>query len=213
MMLLHILFQTGALQLKFWHSSSWACCFALDALPQCSIIHYCRSHLYWNADNDRTIYFLFSLIPLTLRPSSLFALISLPSFLSLSPVPYFSSWFLSQHLFGLPSFYPSLIPLNSYLFLHSSSLLTKEIFFPSSHFPYPSTMNSLHSSFSHDLSPPSIFHHFSVLIHFPSSLSLFALHLFLSLHLYTLISLFLSLSPYPFLLSFPSSLTHLRSSF
>jgi hypothetical protein len=86
------------------------------------------------------------------------------------------------------------------------------MFFPSSHLPYLSTMNSLHSSFSHDLSSPSIFHHFSVLIHFPSSLSLFALHLFLSLHLYTLISLFLSLSPYPFLLSFPSSLTHLRSS-
>ena len=112
-------------------------------------------------------------------------------------------------LYGLPSFHPSLIPLNSYLFLHSSSLLTKEIFFPCSHFPYPSTMNSLHSSFSHELSPPSIFHHFSVLIHFPSSLSLFAIHLFLSLHLHNLISLLLSLSPYPFLLSFPSSLTHL----
>ena len=111
-----------------------------------------------------------------------------------------------------PPFRPFLIPLNSYLSLHSSSLITKEIFFPSSHFPYPSTMNSLHSSFSHDLSPPSIFPHFSVLIPFPSSLSLFALLLSLSLHLNTLISLLFSLSPYPFLLSFPSSLTHLRSS-
>ncbi len=61
-----------------------------------------------------------------------------------------------------------------------------------------STMNSVYSSFSHDLSPPFLFPHFSVLISFSSSLSLFAL--------------LLSLSPYPFLLSFPSSLTHLWSS-
>jgi hypothetical protein len=74
------------------------------------------------------------------------------------------------------------------------------MFFPASHFPYPSTMNSLHSSFSHDLSPPppSIFHHFSVLIHFPSSLSFFALHLFLSLHLYPYLSIFI-----PFTVSIP----------
>ncbi len=58
--------------------------------------------------------------------------------------------------------------------------------------PY-STMNSVHSSFSHDLSPPLLFPHFSVLIHFPSSLSLFALLLSLSLHLNTLISLLISL--------------------
>jgi hypothetical protein len=140
MMLFHILFHTGALQLKFWHSSSWACCFALDALPQCSIIHYCRSHLYWNADNDRTIYFLFSLIPLTLRPSSLDPLSSLPSslffhfFPSLQYLILVPDFSLSM-LYGLPSFHPSLIPLNSYIFLHSSSLLTKEMFFPSSHFP------------------------------------------------------------------------------
>jgi hypothetical protein len=73
-------------------------------------------------------------------PSSLFPLTPLPSFLSLSPIPYFDSWFLSQHLYGLSPFHPFLIPLNSYLSLHNSSLITKEIFSPSSHFPYPSTM-------------------------------------------------------------------------
>ena len=59
-------------------------------------------------------------------------------------------------------------------------------------------MNSVQSSFSHDLSPLFLFPHFSVPIPFSSSLSLFAL--------------LLSLSPYPFLISFSSFLTYLRSS-
>jgi hypothetical protein len=80
--------------------------------------------------------------------------------------------------------------------------------------PLPTLLNNelCPLSFSHDLSPPFLFPHLSVLIPFSSSLSLLALLLSLSLHLNTLISLLFSLSPYPFLLSFPSSLTHLRSS-
>jgi hypothetical protein len=154
--------------------------------------------------------YLFSLIPLPLHPSSIDPLPSFPS----SLFPHFSPSLL--YLILVPDFALSIsfiLPLSLSthisLSLHSSSL--RKYFSPlaTSRIPQQWTLSTLPS--------PMIF------IHHPASLISLSLYLFPLLSPFLLYSVpsslypyfstvLLSLSPYPCLLSFPSSLPHLWSS-